>query len=110
MRLAAQAKTGYYPTPSSVVPLIKDFLIRSGKGNIKLLDPCAGEGTAMKEIGETLNAETYGTELDTERGRIAKESLTQCLITDYMVIRISNQAFSLLYLNPPYDWAIRLPT
>ena len=107
MRLAAQAKMGYYPTPPSVVPLIKDFLIRSGKGNIRLLDPCAGEGTALKQIGETLSAETYGIELDTERGRIAKENLTQCLITDYMATRISNQAFSLLYLNPPYDWAIK---
>ena len=107
MRLAAQAKMGYYPTPPSVVPLIKDFLIRSGKGNIRLLDPRAGEGTALKQIGETLSAETYGIELDTERGRIAKESLTQCLITDYMATCISNQAFSLLYLNPPYDWAIK---
>ena len=107
MRLAAQAKMGYYPTPQSVVSLIADILIRNGKGNIKLLDPCAGEGTALKQIGETLSAETYGIELDTERGRIAKENLTQCLITDYMATRISNQAFSMLYLNPPYDWAIR---
>jgi len=52
MRLAAQAKMGYYPTPPSVVPLIKDFLIRNGKGNIKLMDPCAGEGTALKQIGD----------------------------------------------------------
>jgi len=107
MRLAAQAKMGYYPTPPSVVPFIKDFLIRAGKGNIRLLDPCAGEGTALKQIGEMLSAETYGIELDKERGNIAKENLTLCLITDYQATRISNQAFSLLYLNPPYDWAIR---
>lgn len=107
MRLVAQAKMGYYPTPPSVVSLITDILIRNGKGKIRLLDPCAGEGTALKQIGEMLSAETYGIELDTERGRIAKENLTQCLITDYMATRISNQAFSVLYLNPPYDWAIR---
>jgi len=107
MRLAAQAKMGYYPTPQAVILLIEDILIRNGKGNIKLLDPCAGEGSALKQIGESLNAETYGIELDTERGGIAKESLTQCLITDYMATRISNHAFSMLYLNPPYDWAIR---
>ena len=106
MRLAAQAKMGYYPTPQSVVSLIKDILVRNGKGNIRLLDPCTGEGTALKQIGEMLSAETYGIELDTERGRIAKEYLTQCLITDYMSTRISNQTFSMLYLNPPYDWAI----
>ncbi len=107
MRLAAQAKMGYYPTPQSVVSLIKNILVRNGKGNTRLLDPCTGEGTALKQIGEMLSAETYGIELDTERGRLAKENLTQCLITDYMAIRISNQAFSMLYLNPPYDWAIR---
>jgi len=107
MRLAAQAKMGYYPTPQSVISLIADILIRNGKGNIKSLDPCAGEGRALKQIGESLSAQTYGIELDTERGRIAKENLNQCLITDYMATRISNHAFSMLYLNPPYDWAIR---
>ena len=107
MRLAAQAKMGFYPTPASVVSLITDILVRNAKGNIRLLDPCAGEGDALKQIGEMLSAETYGIELDIERGRIAKENLTQCLITDYAATRISNQTFSLLYLNPPYDWAIR---
>jgi len=28
-------------------------------------------------------------------------------MTDYENSRISNRAFSLLYLNPPYDWSIR---
>jgi hypothetical protein len=107
MRLAAQAKMGYYPTPPSVVSLISDVLTRNGTGKIRLIDPCAGEGSALKQIGESLNAETYGIELDTYRGRKAKEGLTHCLITDYETTRISNQAFSLLYLNPPYDWAIR---
>jgi len=107
MRLAAQAKMGYYPTPPQVASLIAAILTRNGKGSIRLLDPCAGEGSAIKEIGESLDAETYGIELDTERGRIAKENLNHCLITDYAATRISNQAFSLLYLNPPYDWTIR---
>jgi hypothetical protein len=107
MRLAAQAKMGYYPTPPSVVSLISNILARKGPGKIRLIDPCAGEGYALNQIGESLDAETYGIELDTERGRKAREILTQCLITDYETTRISNQAFSLLYLNPPYDWAVR---
>jgi len=107
MRLAAQAKMGYYPTPPSVVSLISGMLVRNCKGNIRLLDPCTGEGIALKHIGEVLNAETYGIELDKERGRIAGENLTRCLVTDYQATCISNQAFSLLYLNPPYDWAIK---
>ncbi len=107
MRLAAQAKMGYYPTPPSVVSLISQILVRNGQGNIRLLDPCAGEGIALKHIGEVLSAETYGIELDKERGRIAGDNLTRCLITDYQATCISNQAFSLLYLNPPYDWALK---
>ena len=107
MRLAAQAKMGYYPTPPSVVSLISGILARNGPGKIRLLDPCAGEGHALKHLGETLNGETYGIELDSHRGKTAKQNLTHCLITDYETTRISNQAFSLLFLNPPYDWGIR---
>ena len=107
MRLAAQAKMGYYPTPPLVVSLISGILVSNHPGTIRILDPCAGEGHALKEIGEFLQCESYGIELDTDRGRIAKQNLTQCLITDYENTRISNQAFSILYLNPPYDWVIR---
>lgn len=107
MRLAAQAKMGYYPTPSLVVSLISGILIRNSPGNIRVLDPCAGEGTALKEVCEFLQSESYGIELDTYRGKIAKENLTRCLIADYEMTRISNHAFSVLYLNPPYDWTIK---
>jgi len=107
MRLAAQAKMGYYPTPPLVVSLISGILIRSSPGKIRILDPCAGEGHALKEICEFLEGESYGIELDTYRGRIAKQNLTRCLITDYENTRISNQAFSVLHLNPPYDWTIK---
>ena len=107
MRLAAQAKMGYYPTPEGVIPLIGTILVRQSPGRIRVLDPCAGQGSALKELGEGLEAQTYGIELDRERGRIAQETLTQCLITDYEKARISYQGFSLVYLNPPYDWTIK---
>jgi hypothetical protein len=76
-------------------------------GRIRILDPCAGTGTALKEIGDSLQAETYGIEVDLERGNKAKNILTKCLVTDYQNTRISHGAFSLLWLNPPYDWAAR---
>jgi hypothetical protein len=75
MRLAAQAKMGYYPTPDSVTPLIAKYLKRQRDGLIRVLDPCAGEGTAIKLIGDRLKAETFGIELDLERGGKAKEIL-----------------------------------
>lgn len=107
MRLAAQAKMGYYPSPPMVVSLISGILIRSGPGRIRIFDPCAGEGHAIKEIEDALECESYGIELDTYRGKIAQKNLTRCLITAYENSHISNQAFSLLYLNPPYDWSVR---
>ena len=107
MRLAAQAKMGYYPTPENVTSIIASYLKRQRDGLIRILDPCAGEGTAIKTIGDHLNAETYGIELDIERGSRAKDLLTKCIVTDYQNTRISHRSFSLLWLNPPYDWGAR---
>ena len=54
MRLAAQAKMGYYPTPPMVVSLITGILVRNGPDKIRILDPCAGEGHALNEIKDSL--------------------------------------------------------
>jgi tRNA1(Val) A37 N6-methylase TrmN6 len=107
MRLAAQAKMGYYPTPDSITPIIAKYFKRQHDGLIRMLDPCAGEGTAINLVGDRLQAETYGIEIDLERGKKAKELLSRCLITDYENTKISHGSFSLLWLNPPYDWATR---
>jgi len=107
MRLMAQAKCGYYPTPDSVTPMIARYLNRSEEGLIRLLDPCAGQGTALALLGGHLKAETFGIEIDRQRGEKAKQVLTKCLVTDYQDTRIGHQAFSLLFLNPPYDWTAR---
>jgi len=107
MRLAAQAKCGFYPTPESVTTIIARYLERERQGLIRILDPCAGEGAAAKLIGDHLEADTYGIEIDLDRGEKAKRILTKCLVTDYQDTRISHRSFSLLWLNPPYDWAAR---
>ena len=96
MRLAAQAKMGYYPTPESVTPIIIKYLQKKKKGLIRILDPCAGEGTAIELIGDHLQAETYGIEIDLERGKKAKEVLTRCLVTDYQDMKINSCSLPLL--------------
>ena len=107
MRLAAQAKMGYYPTPERVTEIIVKCLKRERPGLIRALDPCAGKGTALSMVGNRLQADTYGIEIDHERGETAKKVLTRWLVTDYQNTRISHKSFSLLWLNPPYDWSVK---
>ena len=107
MRLAAQAKMGYYPTPEGVTEIMMKYLKRERQGLIRILDPCAGEGTAINLISGHLEAHSYGIEIDLERGKKAKRSLTKCLVTDYQNTKITRHSFSVLWLNPPYDWAAR---
>jgi hypothetical protein len=106
-RLESMAKMGYYPTPQELIPTIARYLKPKDKGLIRIFDPCAGEGTALKTIGDHLQAETYGIEIDKKRGKEAQKKLTKCLITDYKATQITPKFSSLLWLNPPYDWAAR---
>jgi 16S rRNA C967 or C1407 C5-methylase (RsmB/RsmF family) len=106
-RLESMAKMGYYPTPDKLTPIIAKYLKPKSEGTIRILDPCAGEGTALRTIGDHLQAETYGIEIDNKRGKEAQKRLTRCLITDYKTTQITSKFAGLLWLNPPYDWAAR---
>jgi len=63
MRLAGQAKMGYYPTPLSQVALIAPWLEASPRGlsraveprkPVRLLDPCAGAGEALETLAQAM--------------------------------------------------------
>ena len=116
MRLAAQAKGGYYPTPERVVDLIAD-LIQTPSGyyyrereTVRILDPCCGAGDALQRLAERLDRpnsmpiETYGVELHRDRADEAEKRLHRTLASDLFQTSIANGAFGLLLLNPPYDW------
>ena len=116
MRLAAQAKGGYYPTPERVVDLIAD-LIHTPSGyyyrereSLRILDPCCGAGDALQRLVEGLSRpnalamETYGIELHRDRAEEAEARLDHVLAADLFATSIANGAFGLLYLNPPYDY------
>ncbi len=116
MRLAAQAKGGYYPTPQRVVDLIAD-LIRTPPGRyhrdmetLRILDPCCGAGDALQRLAEgldrpnTIAIKTYGVELHRDRAEDAARHLDRTLASDLFATSIANGAFGLLFLNPPYDW------
>jgi len=101
-RFASQAKMGFYVTPVNVVRDIKRFLnIHSGA---KLLDTCCGEGEALNIIAANTEAVTYGVELDKERHASAVKVLDNAVWGDALYeLRATQKAFSLLWLNPPYD-------
>ncbi|AMM40761.1 SAM-dependent methlyltransferase [Candidatus Desulfofervidus auxilii] len=113
MRPAAQKKMGYYPTPPEIAHIIPSFLKPDEKGKVyRLLDPCCGKGTALNIISQKLSEKyrfkkfkTYGVELDLQRYTEAQAMLNHTIHADaLMETRISNEYFSLLFLNPPYDW------
>ncbi len=73
MRTAGKMKAGFYPTPVEVAELIADFIKRPLMSDgIRLLDPCCGEGEALKVLASRLGVrETYGVELDQNRAKAA---------------------------------------
>ena len=115
MRLAAQAKGGFYPTPPRVVDMIAELVYPSGaryrsQDAVRALDPCCGAGEALAQLAERLRdrwgvpMETYGVELHRERVQEASERLDHVLAADLFQTSVANGAFGLLYLNPPYDY------
>ena len=116
MRLAAQAKGGYYPTPDRVVEMIAGLISApSGHYNrnmetLRILDPCCGGGDAVAQLAEefrgrgSLPVMTYGVELHRDRAEEAEQKLDHALAADLFATSIANGAFGALYLNPPYDW------
>ena len=115
MRLAALAKGGYYPTPPRVVDLVANLLYgargRNRGGDVlRILDPCCGGGDALAQFAgllqdrSTVPVETFGVELHRDRSEQAAEVLDRALACDLFATTIANNAFGVLFLNPPYDW------
>ena len=104
MRLEAQAKAGFYPTPAEVVEIIQTWIGEKTPGLRRLLDPCCGTGEPAAQIAAAAGCEAYGVEINTERARVAKKLLNKVVASDLFTVRARPGAFSILYLNPPYDF------
>ncbi len=103
MRLKGQVKMGYYPTPDSVVQLIRPRLVLPQEP-FAALDPCCGTGAALKDLVNGSGAVTYGIELDIERAREATGTLDSVAKGAFELAKVPRNAFGLVLLNPPYDW------
>ena len=115
MRLAGQAKGGYYPTPPVVVELIGRLIgmprvSRGSEEVVRVLDPCCGGGDALAQLAGELSpdsayVQTDGVELHRERAEEASAVLHRALWEDLFNTSIANGVYSLLFVNPVYDFS-----
>lgn len=104
-RMTSIEKGGYYPFNLSHIPALTALFEPIPNGG-KLLDPCAGEGSALVALAEKLNLTPYGNELDNERGVACKLKLPkgQAVIGDMYQLRTTSGAYTVVWCNPPYTW------
>ena len=114
MRLAGQAKGGYYPTPPRVTEYIGTVMRPDNRDHdatqvIRIFDPCCGPGEALADLAESIRQKTrnpvhtYGVELHHERSLEAAGQLDFTLSSDIFNTSITNNTFGAMFLNPPYD-------
>lgn len=99
------ARNGYYPTDEATLERVLSALEASHDQRVRLIDPCAGEGTAIAECAHWLGrerADVFGVEYDVERARHMKTLVDVGLQSDLMDTVISPRSFGLLFFNPPY--------
>ena len=106
-RLEGVAKAQFYPTPPSVVERVAALVRpvpRSHRRVTRLLDPCCGAGDALRQFADAIGGgETYGIELETHRAAEARRILNHLIAGSAFAVRLGHEAFSCLWLNPPYD-------
>ncbi|MEW6558115.1 MAG: DUF6094 domain-containing protein [Elusimicrobiota bacterium] len=104
-RLESVAKQGFYPTPEIVGDLITQYIQPTDK-LFYALDPCCGEGTALKNLVSKIgsNGKSYGIEINSDRAKKSEQALDKVLNMDISDLNCPKGAFSVMLLNPPYDY------
>jgi len=105
VRIQAKLKLGYYPLNAVDAGRIRKHLQFSVEPS-SLLDPCAGTGAALFALTEGAYAKRYGVELDSYRAAEARRTLDEVIQGSAFDTHAPVESFSLVYLNPPYDFEI----
>jgi 16S rRNA G966 N2-methylase RsmD len=105
MRLAGRERLGFYPLPIPEAKRIRNFLSFPDQ-TCSTLDPCIGEGAAFAEVTRDAKALRYGIELDAQRATLARSSVDDVIHGNCFDVQCLVESFSLVYLNPPYDFEI----
>lgn len=109
MRLAAQMLGGFYPAHERAVAHAAAFLDPPRDEPFALLDPCAGEGAAVRQLGELLGCPlsmTFAIELDDGRAETVRAALPEAHVlapASFFGCRASANSFPFIWLNPPFD-------
>ncbi|MDX1992553.1 MAG: DUF6094 domain-containing protein [bacterium] len=95
---------GYLPVSPHHYPAILS-LVAPATPETRMLDPYAGEGEFLEAAAQAWNVTPYANELDGKRGQkcIARFGPTQAVRCDVERLVASNEAFGILWANPPYD-------
>ncbi len=118
-RLASAAKAHFYPIHPEVTACICHFVTAPYGG--RLLDPCAGKGTALRQLAAAWHVEPFGVELHPERAAVAKSALemrlakhpnsphqdrhvTRIFAGSMQFMNITRSSFNCAFVNPPYDY------
>jgi hypothetical protein len=70
------------------------------------LDPCAGDGAAFTQIASDKKVLRYGVELDAGRAEQSHTKGIEVIHGNCFDVQSPVESFSLIYLNPPYDFEI----
>src|SRR5260370_2365159 len=105
MRLPGRERLGFYPLPLREAERIRRFLAFPDK-QCCALDPCVGDGAAFAEIASERKVSRYGVELDAGRAEQARTIGTDVIHGNCFDVQCPVESFSLIYLNPQYDFEI----
>jgi hypothetical protein len=105
MRMAGRERLGFYPLPLAEAQRIRNFL-QFPVTPCATVDPCIGDGAAFAAITADAPVQRYGIELDSYRAAQASAVADQIVQGSCLDVHCPAESFSLLFLNPPYDWSI----
>src|SRR5262249_3408511 len=110
MRLAAQAKLGFYPAPPEAVAEAMKYLRGPAFEMGFALDPCAGKGEALAQLCRGLGLRPLAIELDEKRAEDCHRNLTtdhldgkRRAAASFFGWSASALSFSLGWVKPPFD-------
>jgi tRNA1(Val) A37 N6-methylase TrmN6 len=110
MRLLGQARGGFFPCPPEAVELAASMLRVPANEPVALLDPCCGEGAAIKQLAEYLGVpmeSVWAVEVDEGRAEKVKANLPGANVVapaSFLTTAATAGSFSFIFCNPPFDW------